>query len=147
MAGCKPGTPDRARHGAGTGFGSQNDGLISGETGEKKYLCGIQAASRRGIPCGDGSGGSIRGERAPGEQIWGVSEPQGWQVPGVSTDGSHGPSPRPPFGVEPVGEGRLVERDPLLPGQGDLPAQLVGDHPGVHGRLAQHRGLRGAGQG
>lgn len=56
------------------------------------------------------------------------------------------PAPPPPLGVEPVGEGRLVERDALLAGQGDLPAQLIGDHPGVHGRLAQHRGLRGAGQ-
>lgn len=59
------------------------------------------------------------------------SEIEGWQP-------SH-----PPLGVEPVGEGGLVERDPLLLGQGDLPARLVRDHPGVHGRLAQHRGLRG----
>lgn len=58
-----------------------------------------------------------------------------------------GSPPHPPFGVEPVGEGGLVERDPLLLGQGDLPARLVRDHPSVHGRLAQHRGLRGPGGG
>lgn len=58
-----------------------------------------------------------------------------------------GSPPHPPFGVEPVGEGGLVERDPLLLGQGDLPTRLVRDHPGVHGRLAQHRGLRGPGGG
>lgn len=82
------GPPTGYGMGGGTGFGSQNCGLISGEMTKNTFV-EYEPLLREGSPAGrKGGGASDRG--SPGEQTLGVSDIEGWQVPSVSTDGSHG---------------------------------------------------------
>lgn len=107
------GPPTGYGMGGGTGFGSQNCGLISGEMTKNTFV-EYEPLLREGSPAGRKGGGEHQTGCPQVNKPWGSLTSRGGRSPvsarmgpmagyGVQT-GSTAP-PHPPFGVEPIGKG------------------------------------------